>query len=78
VTSAFETRLRAASLRVIRPRLAVLAALADHPHVDTETVIRLVRAGHAAVSHHAVYDVLRVFTDAGLVRSVQPLGGAGR
>ena len=32
-----------ASLRVTRPRLAVLAAVQDHPPADTETLIRLVR-----------------------------------
>jgi hypothetical protein len=28
----------------------VLAALRDHPHVDTDTVITLVRTDHSAVS----------------------------
>ena len=46
MTSDFEAQLRAVSLRVTRPRLAVLAALRDHPHVDTDTVIALVRADH--------------------------------
>ena len=30
------TQLRAASLRVTRPRMAVLAALREHPHVDEQ------------------------------------------
>jgi Fe2+ or Zn2+ uptake regulation protein len=77
VTPDFEAQLRAVSLRVTRPRLAVLAALRDHPHIDTETVIGLVRADHPTVSHQAVYDVLRVFTDAGLVRRSQPAGAMG-
>lgn len=76
--SDFEARLRAASLRVTRPRLAVLAALRDHPHIDTETVIRLARVDCPTVSHQAVYDVLRVFTDAGLVRRIQPAGATAR
>ncbi|WP_433385622.1 Fur family transcriptional regulator [Micromonospora sp. KLBMP9576] len=74
----FETQLRAASLRVTRPRLAVLAALRDHPHVDTDTVIALVRAAQPTVSHQAVYDVLRALTDAGLVRRIQPSGATAR
>lgn len=78
MTSEFEARLRSASLRVTRPRLAVLAAVHEHPHVDTETVIALVRAGHLAVSHQAVYDVLRALTDAGLVRRIQPPGTTAR
>ena len=78
MTSDFEARLRAVSLRVTRPRLAVLAALRDHPHIDTETVIALVRAEHATVSHQAVYNVLSVLTDTGLVRRIQPAGATAR
>jgi Fur family ferric uptake transcriptional regulator len=78
VTSDFEAQLRAVRLRVTRPRLAVLSALSDHPHVDTETVITLVRADLPTVSHQAVYDVLRALTDAGLVRRIQPAGAIAR
>ncbi|GIJ49272.1 transcriptional repressor [Virgisporangium aliadipatigenens] len=78
MTSDFETQLRAVSLRVTRPRLAVLAALHDHPHVDTDRVIALVRADHPTVSHQAIYDVLRALTDAGLVRRIQPAGATAR
>jgi Fe2+ or Zn2+ uptake regulation protein len=78
MTSDLEVRLRAASLRVTRPRLAVLTALRTHPHVDTETVIRLVRAELPAVSHQTVYDVLRALTDAGLARRIQPAGATAR
>ena len=73
-----EAQLRAVSLRVTRPRLAVLAALRDHPHADTETVIALVRAEVPTVSHQAVYDVLRALTDSGLVRRIQPAGATAR
>jgi Fe2+ or Zn2+ uptake regulation protein len=78
MTSDFEARLRAVSLRVTRPRLAVMAALTDHPHVDTDTVIALVRSDLPTVSHQAVYDVLRALTDAGLVRRIQPAGATAR
>ena len=74
----FEAQLRAASLRVTRPRLAVLAALREHRHVDTDTVIALVRADHPTVSHQAIYDVLRALTEAGLVRRIQPAGATAR
>ena len=76
--SDFEVQLRAASLRVTRPRLAVLTALHDHPHVDTDTVLALVRADLGAVSHQAIYDVLRALTEAGLVRRIQPRGAIAR
>jgi len=78
MTSDFQAQLRAVSLRVTRPRLAVLAALRDHPHVDTDTVLELVRKEHPAVSHQAVYDVLRALTGAGLVRRIQPAGATAR
>ena len=76
--SDLEAQLRGASLRVTQPRLSVLAALRDHPHVDTETVISLVRAELPAVSHQAVYDVLHALTDAGLIRRIQPAGALAR
>jgi Fur family transcriptional regulator, stress-responsive regulator len=65
-------------LRVTRPRLAVLAALREHPHVDTHTVIRLVRAELPTASQQTIYDVLQAFTDAGLVRRIQPAGTTAR
>jgi Fur family ferric uptake transcriptional regulator len=72
------TVLRNASLRVTRPRLAVLAAVHEHPHLDTEALIRRVRGELVTVSHQAVYDVLRALTDAGLVRRIQPAGATAR
>jgi Fur family ferric uptake transcriptional regulator len=78
VTPDVEAQLRAASLRVTKPRLAVFQALLDHPHVDTDTVIALVRADHPTVSHQAVYDVLRALTNAGLVRRIEPAGATAR
>jgi len=78
VTSDPAARLRSVSLRVTRPRLAVLEALRDHRHVDTDTVIALVRADLPTVSHQAIYDVLRALTEAGLVRRIQPAGATAR
>src|SRR4029450_12785910 len=70
--------LREAALRVTRPRVAVLSAVHDHPHADTDAVIDAVRQDFGAVSHQAVYDVLRALTDAGLVRRIQPSGSVAR
>jgi Fe2+ or Zn2+ uptake regulation protein len=78
VTTDHETRLRQASLRVTRPRLAVLDAVHDHPHSDTDAVIALVRERVGPVSHQAVYDVLRALTSAGLLRRIQPAGATAR
>ncbi len=77
-TSEFEPTLRGAGLRVTRPRLAVLTAVRDLPHSDTDTIIGAVRAAAGDVSHQAVYDVLRVLTAAGLVRRIQPSGSVAR
>jgi Fe2+ or Zn2+ uptake regulation protein len=77
-TSNVERMLRAAGLRVTSPRLAVLGAVHEHPHADTETIIAAARQHVDAVSHQAVYDVLRALTDAGLVRRIQPAGSVAR
>ena len=70
--------LRGVSLRVTRPRVAVLTAVQDHPHADTDTIIGIVREDLGEVSHQAVYDVLRALTTAGLVRRIQPTGYVAR
>ena len=77
-TAEFEQQLRAAELRVTRPRLAVLAAVHEHPHADTDSILRAVRGDLGEVSHQAVYDVLRALTLAGLVRRIQPSGSLAR
>ena len=73
-----ERMLRGASLRVTRPRVAVLAAVYDHPHADTHSIIGVVRNELGDVSQQAVYDVLRALTDAGLLRRIQPAGSVAR
>jgi Fur family ferric uptake transcriptional regulator len=77
-TSDFERMLRAVALRVTRPRVAVLSAVHDHPHADTDSLIAIVREDLGDVSHQAVYDVLRALTTAGLVRRIQPTGSVAR
>ncbi|BCJ30129.1 Fur family transcriptional regulator [Actinocatenispora sera] len=70
--------LRGVALRVTRPRMAVLAAVYEHPHADTDSIIGVVRAGLGGVSHQAVYDVLRALTTAGLIRRIEPPGSVAR
>jgi Fur family transcriptional regulator, stress-responsive regulator len=74
----FERALRASALRVTRPRVAVLAAVHEHPHADTDSILGAARADLGTVSHQAVYDVLRALTTAGLVRCIQPKGSVAR
>ena len=73
VTPDLERLLREAALRVTAPRKAVLAAVHEHPHATSETLLAVTRE-QAPISHQAVYDVLRALTDAGLVRRIQPAG----
>ncbi len=70
--------LRESGLRVTSPRMAVLSAVHDNPHADTESVIDLVRGNLGTVSGQAVYDVLKALTGAGLLRRIQPQGSVAR
>ena len=74
----YERILRDAAMRVTRPRVAVLAAVHDHPHADTDSILGAARADLGRVSHQAVYDVLRALTTAGVVRCIQPKGSVAR
>jgi Fur family ferric uptake transcriptional regulator len=58
--------------------MAVLAAVHERPHADTNSIIGLVREDLGEVSHQAVYDVLRALTAAGLVRRIHPPGSVAR
>ncbi len=77
-TEDLTTMLRAASMRVTRPRMAVLAAVVDHPHADTETLISALRAEAPDVSRQSVYNCLHTLSDAGLLRRIQPAGSVAR
>ncbi|MUL83253.1 transcriptional repressor [Mycobacterium sp. CBMA247] len=77
-TADFQQMLRKADMRVTRPRVAVLHAVHAHPHADTDTIIRAVRADLPDVSHQAVYDSLHALTAADLVRRIQPSGSVAR
>jgi Fe2+ or Zn2+ uptake regulation protein len=65
----YAEQLRMADLRVTRPRVAVLEAVRDHPHADTDTIYSTVRQALPDVSRQAVYDVLNALTAVGLVRA---------
>jgi hypothetical protein len=58
--------LRGASLRVTGPRVAVLRAVHDHPHADTNSISGAAREDlDVVMSLQAACDVLRALTDAG-------------
>ncbi len=74
----FEEMLRAASLRVTRPRVAVLGAVFAQPHADADAIIGAVRAELGSVSKQAVYDVLAALVEASLLRRIEPSGSSAR
>lgn len=70
--------LRSAALRVTRPRMAVLHAVGQHPHADTELIIRAAREQLPDISRQTVYDALNALAATGLVRRIQPAGSLAR
>lgn len=70
--------LRDKGVRVTAQRVAVLIAVAEHPHRTTDEIESSVRGELGAISRQAVYDVLAALTEAGVVRRIQPAGSLAR
>jgi Fur family transcriptional regulator, stress-responsive regulator len=70
--------LRERGYRVTGQRLAVLRAVVRQPHLTADAVAETVRAELGAISLQAVYDVLAVLVDVGLIRRIQPAGSPAR
>lgn len=70
--------LRERSLRVTRPRAAVLEAVHAQPHADADDIATAVRSEIGKVSTQTVYDVLRALSDVGLLRRIEPAGSPAR
>lgn len=66
--------LRQRGYRVTGQRLAVLRAVSSESHVTADAVAEAVRAELGSISLQAVYDVLGVLVDVGLIRRIQPAG----
>lgn len=73
-----EQLLRECGLQVTAQRLAVLRAVADHPHVSADEIIEIARGEIGAISRQTVYDTLGVLSDRGLLRRIQPIGSPAR
>lgn len=71
-------QLRSVGLRVTAPRVAVLGAVAAHPHSDADEIAAAVRSELGSVSTQAVYDVLKACVGAGLLRRIEPAGSSAR
>lgn len=70
--------LRRHGLQVTAQRLAVFAAVSGRPHATADEVAEAVRAGIGSISRQAVYNVLTVLTEKGLIRRIQPAGSPAR
>jgi len=68
--------LRQHGLQVTAQRIAVMRAIARHPHTTADGIASAVRAELGVISRQAVYDVLGVLVANGLVRRIQPAGSA--
>lgn len=72
-----ESLLKERSLRVTRPRVAVLSVIHDSPHLDATAIVTQVREKLGTVSTQTVYDVLNTLVDAHIARRIAvPNGGA--
>jgi len=70
--------LRDHGLPVTAQRLAVLRAVAGAPHATADAIAGIVRGELGTVSRQAIYNVLGVLAERGLVRRIQPAGSAAR
>src|SRR3954467_13371055 len=70
--------LRRHGLQVTAQRLAVLRAVSSRPHSTADDIDKLVRAELGAISRQAVYDVLGILTEKGLLRRIQPARSPAR
>jgi Fe2+ or Zn2+ uptake regulation protein len=73
-----ESQLRDAGLRVTAGRIAVLAAIEEHPHSDADTLCGIVRTQLPAISVQSVHNVLHDLTDSELLRRIEPAGSSAR
>jgi Fur family transcriptional regulator, stress-responsive regulator len=70
--------LRQHGLHVTAQRLAVLRAVATHPHTTADGVAEMAGGEIGAISRQAVYDALGVLVEKGLLRRIEPSGSPAR
>ncbi len=78
LSSDFSGLLRANGLQVTPQRLAVLRAVSVQPHISADGVAERAKGDIGAISRQAVYDVLGVLVQKGLLRRIQPEGSPAR
>lgn len=70
--------LRSKGVQVTAQRLAVLRAVAGHPHGTADDVAEQVRTEIGTISRQGVYDALGILSEKGLIRRIQPAGSPAR
>jgi Fur family ferric uptake transcriptional regulator len=78
VSDPLAKQLRCHGLNVTVQRLAVLRAVAAHPHISADAALALVQTELGTISKQAVYDALNALADKGLLRRIEPMGSAAR
>jgi Fur family ferric uptake transcriptional regulator len=70
--------LRKHGLPVTAQRVAILAAVHQHPHATADEVAEQVRAKLGSISRQSVYNALNVLTERGIIRRIQPADSPAR
>jgi len=70
--------LRERGIQVTAQRLAVLRAVAGHPHITADALAEIVRNEIGAISLQSVYDALGLLVSERLIRRIQPSGSPAR
>lgn len=78
MTADFGKVLRDSGVQVTAQRLAVLRAVAAHPHATADELTEDARAHLGAISRQAVYDALATLVERGIIRRIQPAGSPAR
>jgi Fur family transcriptional regulator, stress-responsive regulator len=78
LTPSAADELRGAGLRVTAARVALLETVRGGDHLGVEAIALGVRGRVGHISLQAVYEALHALTAAGLIRRIEPAGGAPR
>ncbi|MFT6878445.1 MAG: Fe2+ or Zn2+ uptake regulation protein [Granulosicoccus sp.] len=70
--------LKAVGLQITAQRLAVYRAVCSSPHSIADEISKAVRLELGVISRQAVYDALKVMSEHGIIRRIQPSGSAAR
>ncbi len=72
------SQLRIHDIPVTAQRLAVMRAVCRQPHATADAIAEDVRGEIGAISRQAVYNVLGLLSEKGLLRRIQPAGSPTR